>query len=85
MKQPLLIKQGDNIQEKIRKIPNIHTQSPAGFKLIQIYFVDSSGFGQEGESALTFPQFVSKVKIGKYYAIVDAGQFQVNIGEFEKK
>ncbi len=46
------------------------------------FFVDSSGWGQEGEPALTLSQFLKKIKAGKYYAIIEAGQFQVYVGEY---
>ena len=36
------------------------------------------------EAALTFSQFVQKAVKGRGYAIIDAGQFQVYIGEFVK-
>ena len=55
-----------------------------GYILKNEYFVDSSGFGQEGEGALTFNQFLGKVKAGLYYGIIEAGQFQVYIGEYIK-
>ncbi len=43
------------------------------------FFVDSSGFGQPGELALTKDQFLSKVKKGLAYAITRIGQFQVYV------
>ena len=46
------------------------------------FFVDSSGWGQEDEPALTINQFLKKIKAGKYYAIIEAGQFQVYVGEY---
>lgn len=55
-----------------------------GYELTQEFFVDNSGFGSEGESALTAGQFLKKVKAGFYYGITDIGQFQVYIGEFKK-
>ncbi|HQR20094.1 MAG TPA: hypothetical protein PKV98_04465 [Burkholderiaceae bacterium] len=50
--------------------------------------VDSSGFGGEGEIALTFSQFcqwVSERGAGYGYAIVEAGQFQVVVGIFKER
>lgn len=70
--------------EAIRKIPNFGDYRPKGWKLGEVYFVDSSGMGQEGEGALTINQFLKEVKAGKGYAIIEAGQFQVRIGEFSK-
>lgn len=49
------------------------------------YFVDSSGFGQNGEPALNPERFVKEyLEPGFGYAIVEAGQFQVRIGKFKK-
>jgi len=61
----------------VRSMPNFGDYRPAGFELEEELFVDSSGFGSPGEPALTFEQFLNKVKAGKYYAIIEAGQFQV--------
>jgi hypothetical protein len=50
--------------------------------------VDSSGFGQPGELALTGAEFfaaIRKIGPGKAYAIVEAGQFQVVVGVFERR
>ena len=66
------------------KIPNIGDFRPKQFKLIQEFFVDASGFGAQGEAAITFQEFVKQAKIGKAYAIIAAGQFQIWVGEFEK-
>ena len=66
------------------KIPNIGDFRPKGFKLVSEFFVDASGFGAQGEAAITFDEFVKQAKVGKAYAIICAGQFQVYIGEFEK-
>ena len=57
---------------------------PDGFTEIQDHFVDSSGWGQEGEPALTPDQFLAKVKAGKFYGITGQGQFQVYVTEYEK-
>lgn len=58
--------------------------TPDGYTETNEYFVDSSGFGCEGEPALTPDQFLSKVKEGRYYAITGQGQFQVFVAEYEK-
>jgi hypothetical protein len=55
-----------------------------GYKRVNIYFVDNSGFGSDSEPALTANSFLDKVKAGYYYAIISVGQFQVYIGEYEK-
>ena len=74
-----------NGDEKILKCPFIGGRCPRGFKRTELFFVDNSGFGTESESALTARQFLTKVKQGFYYAIKQAGQFQVYIQEFISK
>lgn len=74
----------DGVPEDLRSIPNFGDYRPKGWKLVETYFVDSSGFGQPGEMALTFNQFSRRATVGKGYAIIEAGQFQVKIGEFER-
>ena len=64
--------------------PNFGDYRPKGWKLLDVFFVDSSGFGSEGEPALTVSQFKQKLKVGMGYAIVEEGQFQVRVGEFKK-
>jgi hypothetical protein len=64
--------------------PFLGTYVPKGWKLTTDYFVDSSGFGEAGEPALTIRQFLGRIKTGHGYAITEVGQFQVYIGEFEK-
>jgi hypothetical protein len=73
------------ITDDLRHIPNFGDYRPKGWKLVNTYFVDSSGMGGEDELAMTFAQFARKAREGKGYAIIEEGQFQVHIGEFEKK
>lgn len=91
---------GDVI-EMIRGIPDLGTHLPDGWKRVKLerehgvymgdnqgfgaFFVDASGFGRPGEPALTLREFIERLKPGLAYAIVEAGQFQVKIGVFEKK
>lgn len=63
--------------------PFIGDYVPAGWTKGQQFFVDSSGMGTEGEPALTIGQFVALVREGKGYAVVEAGEFQVYVAEFE--
>lgn len=84
MRKPYLFKTKESITiEAIRNIPLLNTTEINGYEYIQNYFVDSSGFGQEYETALTFNSFIEKIKVGFAYAITEAGHFQVNIGEFK--
>lgn len=67
----------------VRNAPSIGDYIPDGWRPTEKYFVDSSGLGAPGELALTFDQFLTKVKEGYGYAICDTGQFQIYIQEFE--
>jgi hypothetical protein len=80
----MLYRAKKNNDEGITKIPMVGKNPIFGYELVNTFFVDSSGFGQEGEMALTFSQFLSKVRQGYYYGIQEAGQFQVYIGEYRK-
>jgi len=62
----------------------IGREIPFGYELVNTYFVDNSGFGDRTEPALIFADFLDKVKAGFYYAIREAGQFQVYIGEYKR-
>lgn len=59
---------------------------------VETFFVDSSGFGREGEPALTQKQFhealkelIDKHPEGLYIAISGEGQFQIYITAWKKK
>lgn len=75
----------DHDGQRFGLVPTIGDYTPRGWKLIETLFVDSSGFGECGEPALTLDQFYAKVKAGYGYAAVEAGQFQVYVGVFWKK
>ena len=64
--------------------PFIGTHKPEGFEQTNEYFVDSSGFGTEGEPALTIREFATKVREGYAYAITEVGQFQLYITEYRR-
>ena len=83
-KEPFLLR-SETDRALLRQIPNFGSYRPKGWRLVKTYFVDSSGFGGEDEPALTYNQFIRQTKVGRAYAIVEEGQFQVNIGEFVKK
>ena len=72
--------------------PNLGSLEPEGWIKTEIsWFVDSSGFGREGEPALTVEQFKDELREyisahpGRGFAITEAGQFQVYISAFEKE
>ena len=62
--------------------PFIGDYVPDGWRKVEDYFVDSSGFGRPGEPALTIEQFVKRLTVGHGYAITEAGQFQLYVGEY---
>lgn len=70
--------------ENMLGIPNIGDRRSKTWELIDEFFVDSSGFGQLSEPALTIKEFYAKVKAGLGYAVIEEGQFQVFIGVFKK-
>lgn len=68
--------------DDIRRMPNIGSHVPRGWTLLRVFFVDASGWGRVGEPAYTLPELRCKVVLGRAYAIVEEGQFQVHVGEF---
>ena len=76
------LKAGD--LEGLKAIPNLGDHVPDGYEFVKNHFVDSSGFGEEGEAALTIGQFIDQMTPDNGYAIVSAGQFQINISEFKR-
>jgi hypothetical protein len=85
--KPLIIEAEDmpRIESVIRHMPNIGTYRPRGYRLVEHFMVDKSGFGAENEPALTFAELCRRVKAGMAYAIIEEGQFQVVVGEFAVK
>lgn len=65
--------------------PNFGDYRPEGWVLVETWFVDSSGFGEDDEPALSVRQFLNKLVVGHGYAVIEAGQFQVYVGEFAKE
>lgn len=88
------------VKSLVNGIPFIGERCPRGWRYVKLddghgvcmgycsgngaYFVDASGWGSAGDPALTFDEFVEKIKPGLGYAIVEAGQFQVAIAVYEK-
>ena len=61
------------------------------FREVKTFFVDNSGFGQEGEAALTSERFadlasklVAEHPRPLYWGVTQTGQFQVYVTAFEK-
>lgn len=67
---------------------------PDGWEMVDTHFVDATGWGTEDEPALTVEQFrrVIRDSIGDHaanretvgWAVIEAGQFQVRVGEFTR-
>jgi hypothetical protein len=80
----------DHLGEAGYRIPNFGDYRPKGWKLLEHWQCDSSGLGQPHEPALTQLQLVTRMKRliteGKLYgyAIIEEGQFQLQLGVFEK-
>lgn len=47
-------------------------------------FVDKSGYGQEGEPALTLRGLLGKLQVGKGYGLHSEGQFQIYVRQYRK-
>jgi len=81
MKQPI---QAKHDGAPLTGIPNVNEDDCGNWKLVDTFFVDNSGFGVEGELALTIDQFFKKVKADFGYGVIEAGRFQVYVGCFKK-
>ena len=55
---------------------------PEGWEEIDVLLCDTSGVGGTGEPAYTPDQLKKKLEVGKGYAIVDIGMFQLQLGVF---
>lgn len=75
--------------------PFLGDHRPEGWELEEEHFADSSGLGAANEPALTAPQLLQLIEdkideahLGGYqvgWAIIEAGQFQVYVGEFRRE
>jgi hypothetical protein len=81
----------DDVDTSMRDLPFLGSYVPKGYKLVTELFVDASGFGREDEPAFTFREFCQRIRcdIEQYgnpyfYAIREAGQFQVYVGVYRK-
>lgn len=81
----------DEVDSRGFPFPFLGTYVPEGWELVDTHFVDSSGLGAENEAALTGRQFAeviseaienNDVTVG--WGVIDAGQFQVHVGEFHR-
>jgi hypothetical protein len=84
-KVPKLFKtEEDRSVDFCKTIPFLGSYVPEGWYIEDGLFVDSSGFGAPGEAALTAAQFLQKLEVGKGYAVIESGEFQVYVGVFGK-
>lgn len=61
--------------------PNIGDYRPKGWALVEKLFVDKSGQGNG--PAMNTKQLLARLKVGMGYAIIEEGEFQLHLGEFE--
>lgn len=80
--EPYIAKCNGDVE--VKKCWRLGDYTPKGWKLVKTYFVDNSGLGASDEPALTFVQFLGKVKQGYGYAIGEVGQFQLYINEYKR-
>jgi hypothetical protein len=67
-------------------IPLLGDYLPQGWRHTdrQPFFVDTSGFGREDEPAMTTRAFVEALEPGKGYAVIECGESQAFIREYER-
>ena len=85
--RPFIVEEGDAerfLAQGKFPFPFIGEYVPKGWKLVETYFADATGMGYDNEPALTMGALARKLKVGKGYAVVEAGEFQVYVGEFEQ-
>lgn len=88
--EPFVYWTADEVFERFPfPFPYLGDYRPHGWELTETYFVDATGLGQANEPALTVEAFRRKVveRIEASdgitgWAVIEAGQFQVWIGEF---
>jgi len=86
--EPLVMRTAEYLQRFKERdvtncIPFLGDYVPEGFYIKDEWFVDSSGFGKEGEPSLTIDQFFKKLftlKLPFGLAVTEAGEFQVYVG-----
>jgi hypothetical protein len=90
-KQPYVIFDANEVERMtILPFPFIGSYRPKGWKVVDRWLCDSSGLGADYEPALSIRQLKAKLSAHtasatEYgYAVVEAGQFQVHLGVFER-
>jgi hypothetical protein len=84
-KRPYIYEEDDKGKFPPFPFPNIGDYRPKGYRLVNQYFVDKTGWGTSSEPALTLDQLLEVLRPGMGYAIIEEGEFQLYIGEFEVK
>jgi hypothetical protein len=80
--KPVIWEEGDAESFHRFPFPFIGNWRPRGYTLVDTLFCDSSGLGAEDEPALSVRQLLARLRPGYAYAVIEAGQFQVHLGEF---
>lgn len=91
-KKPLMVRDyhlsaTEDLGGYLRYMPFLGPYVPKGFEKVDVYFVDSSGWGSPGEPALAIEEFYAKVREAGPdfgYAITEAGEFQVYVGRYKE-
>src|SRR5262245_6120771 len=84
--QRLMLANGD--WQPMRCIPNLGDYRPKVWKLVATHFVHKSGYGRDDEpamSAYAFAKNVGTATAAHGWRIIEEGQFQCYVGEFEQK
>lgn len=82
---PLLIEEDGELPEGSAGIPFIGDYRDPEWAVVpdhEALFVDTSGFGNDSEPALSQSQFLAKLEAGYGYALIEHGQFQGYVQKF---
>ncbi len=91
MRIPFVYANADEVNAGVGfPFPFIGDYEPEGWAEVDRHFVDSSGMGADDEAALSVTQFLKLIderikanpRVG--WAVIDVGQFQVYVGEYER-
>jgi hypothetical protein len=68
------------------RCPYVGDRTPRGWRKTkrEPLFVDISGFGTDDEAAMSYRQFLDALEVGKAYGLIECGQFQGYVQEFER-
>ena len=69
------------------RMPFIGERTPRGYRRTdrEPLFCDHSGFGLEYEPAATVQRLSEWLRSGYYYGVIESGQFQSYVAEFERR